>query len=172
MGWQSVVGRAPRRAPRPALSCIDTSTPVTNRSNSSRPLRTLLRGSGGPGLASLPRQRLNQPIVDLGDEDPLYTRNIANGPPDRRRVSLRWLAGSVLTGIFSFGLVGGALQAAIGLDEYLTIRAAVAHTTVLGDSGAVPDKGDLVRPVPENEVTRRVIQISTVTRSEGRELVR
>ena len=32
-------------------------------------------------------------MVDLGDEDPLYTRNISNGPPDRRRVSLRWFAG-------------------------------------------------------------------------------
>ena len=56
-------------------------------------------------------------MIDLGDEDPLYTRNISNGPPDRRRVSLRWFAAAVLTGVFSVLLVGGALQAAIGLDD-------------------------------------------------------
>ena len=63
----------------------------------------LIRARGDGGLAALQGQRLQRPIVDLGDEDPLYTRNISNGPPDRRRVSLRWLAGSVLTGIFSVG---------------------------------------------------------------------
>ena len=129
-------------------------------------------GDGGLDLASLQRHRVHQVAIDLGDEDPLYTRNLSNGPPDRRRVSLRWLAGSVLTGIFSFGLVGGALQAAIGLDEYLTIRPALARTTPLGDPGSLAQKGDRFRPAPESEVTRRVIQISTVTRNEGRDIVR
>lgn len=123
-------------------------------------------------MASQQRQRFNQPAIDLGDEDPLYTRNLSNGPPDRRRVSLRWLAGSVLTGIFSFGLVGGALQAAVGLDDYLTIRPAVARTTVGGESGEMADKGDFDRQVPQNELTRRVIEISTVTKTDGRDIVR
>jgi murein DD-endopeptidase MepM/ murein hydrolase activator NlpD len=125
-------------------------------------------------LASLQRHRGRRPAIDLGDEDPLYTRNIGKGPPDRRRVSLRWLAGSVLTGIFSFGLVGGALQAAIGLADNPIVRPALAHTGALGDSGAaeVARKGDRFRPVPQSEVTRRVIQISTVTRSADRDIVR
>jgi hypothetical protein len=123
-------------------------------------------------LSSLQRRRVHQAALDLGDEDPLYTRNITNGPPDRRRVSLRWLAGSVLTGIFSFGLVGGALQAAVGLDDYLTIRPALARTSAVGDAAARSEKGDRFRPEPVSEVTRRVIQISTVNRSEGRDIVR
>lgn len=123
-------------------------------------------------MSPLQRRRVNQAAIDLGDEDPLYTRNISNGPPDRRRVSLRWLAGSVLTGIFSFGLVGGALQAAVGLDDYLTIRPAVARSTALGDTADRSEKGDRFRPAPVSEVTRRVIQISTVNRSEGRDIVR
>jgi murein DD-endopeptidase MepM/ murein hydrolase activator NlpD len=116
-------------------------------------------------------QRHDRPIVDLGDEEPLYTRNLSNGPPDRRRVSLRWLTGSVLTGIFSAALVGGALQAAVGLDEYVVVRPALAHGA-LGETAIVAVKGDRFRPVPESKVTRRVIQISTVTRSGDRDIVR
>jgi murein DD-endopeptidase MepM/ murein hydrolase activator NlpD len=122
-------------------------------------------------LAALHRQRLDRPIVDLGDEEPLYTRNLTNGPPDRRRVSIRWLAGSILTGLFSAALVGGALQAAIGIDEYLVVRPALAHG-FNGEGAAVAAKGDRFRPVPESKVTRRVIQISTVTRAGDRDIVR
>ena len=120
-------------------------------------------------MAALHGQRLQRPLVDLGDEDPLYTRNIANGPPDRRRVSLRWLAGSVLTGFFSFALVGGALQAAIGVDEYAVVRPALARSYA---GGAIAEKGDRFRPVPETNLSRRVIQISTVTRENDRNIVR
>lgn len=110
--------------------------------------------------------------VDLGDEDPLYIRNLSKGPPDRRRVSIRWLAGSVLTGVFSTMLVGGALQAAVGIDENLVVRPVLATAGPSGGSGAVASKGDRVRPEPESRVTRRVIQISTVTRQNDRDLVR
>jgi murein DD-endopeptidase MepM/ murein hydrolase activator NlpD len=122
-------------------------------------------------LAALRRHRFNTPAVDLGDEDPLYTRNLSKGPPDRRRVSLRWLFGSVLTGVFSVALVGGALQAAVGLDQYVIVRPASANTDP-GSLGAVAEKGDRFRPVPETMVTRRVISISTVKRVEGRDVVR
>jgi hypothetical protein len=122
-------------------------------------------------LPALKRQRLDRPAVDLGDEEPLYTRNLTNAPPDRRRVSVRWLAGSVLTGILSAALIGGALQAAIGVDEYLVVRPALAHGA-FGEGAAVAAKGDRFRPVPETKVTRRVIQISTVTRSGDRDIVR
>ena len=115
--------------------------------------------------------RYDRPIVDLGDDEPLYTRHLTSGPPDRRRVSLRWLAGAVLTGFFSAALVGGALQAAIGLDEYLVVRPALALGN-FSDGTSVAAKGDRFRPVPETEVTRRVIQISTVTRVDDRDIVR
>jgi len=119
-------------------------------------------------LAALQGQRLQRPLVDLGDEEPLYTRNVANGPPDRRRVSYRWFAASILTGIFSVLLVGGALQAAIGLDEYTVVRPALAH----GNDSEVAEKSDRYRPVPESKVTRDVIKISTVTRDQDRNIVR
>ncbi len=126
---------------------------------------------GDGGLAALQAQRLQRPLVDLGDEDPLYTRNISDGPPDRRRVSLRWFAASVLTGVFSVLLVGGALPAAIGLDDFTVVRPALAHGTAFGDA-EVAEKGDRFRPVAETKVSRHVIQISTVTREQDRNIVR
>ena len=123
-------------------------------------------------MAAFQRHRAGAPAVDLGDEDPLYTRNISKGPPDRRRVSYRWFAGSLLTGIFSAGLVGGSLQAAVGLDEELIVRPAMARSLALGDANIPASKGDRFRPAPESETTRQVIQISTVTRTKERDIVR
>jgi murein DD-endopeptidase MepM/ murein hydrolase activator NlpD len=121
-------------------------------------------------VAAFHRHRAGAPTVDLGDEDPLYTRNISKGPPDRRRVSIRWFAGSLLTGIFSACLVGGSLQAAIGLDEELILRPAMARS--LGNMNATARKGDRFRAAPESETTRQVIQVSTVTRNGDRDIVR
>jgi murein DD-endopeptidase MepM/ murein hydrolase activator NlpD len=123
-------------------------------------------------LGAFQRHRIRQPVIDLGDEDPLFTRNIANGAPDRRRISLRWLTGSVLTGLLSAGLVWGALQAAVGFDEHLIVRPALARSTPAGDQATVAAKGDRFRPAPQSEVRRRVIQISTVTRTADRDIVR
>jgi murein DD-endopeptidase MepM/ murein hydrolase activator NlpD len=119
----------------------------------------------------LNKRRRMHPAVDLGDDDPIYTRSLANGPPDRRRISLRWLFGSVLTAIFSAGLVGGALQAAIGVDESFIVRPALARTPD-GGAARVASKGDRFRAVAESEVTRRVIQIPTVVRAGDRDIVR
>ncbi len=116
--------------------------------------------------------RIQFPQIDLGEEDPLYIHNVQAGPPDRRRVSLRWLAGSVLTGICSAALVGGSLQAAIGPQSMTMVRPLAAAD----DGGQLTSnpgsKGDRMRPLPASEVTRRTIQVSTVTRMEDGDLVR
>src|ERR1700736_3571449 len=39
---------------------------------------------------------------------------------DRRRVSLRWLSGTFLTGISGAGLIGAAIYAALGHQTYFT----------------------------------------------------
>ena len=116
-----------------------------------------------------------QPLhIDLGNDEPLYINSIRQGPPDRRRVSLRWLGGSVLTAVFSTVLVGGALEAAIGHGETGIVRPALAiaspgNITASVDGGS---KGNRIRPVPQAETFRRVIQVSTVTRMDDRDLIK
>lgn len=123
-------------------------------------------------MNELPAHRTPLPQIDLGDEDPLYIRNVQSGPPDRRRVSLRWLAGSVLTGLCSAALVGGSLQAAVGPDHMIVMRPTIAED-IPGQLATNPaSKGDRVRPLPPSEITRRTIQVSTITRMADSDLVR
>lgn len=123
-------------------------------------------------MNELPVHRTPLPQVDLGEEDPLYIRNVESGPPDRRRVSLRWLAGSVLTGLCSAALVGGSLQAAVGPDNLIVVRPTIAADSPGQLASNPATKGDRVRPLPPSEITRRTIQVSTVTRMADGDLVR
>jgi murein DD-endopeptidase MepM/ murein hydrolase activator NlpD len=121
------------------------------------------------------RTHHRQPLhIELGNEEPLYIKSIRQGPPDRRRVSLRWLGGSVLTAVFSIILVGGALEAAIGHGETGIVRPALAVALPgnLTASAYGRSKGDRIRPVPQSETFRRVIQVSTVTRMDDRDLIK
>ena len=122
--------------------------------------------------AHAPRPQLLH--IDLGNDEPLYIKSIRQGPPDRRRVSLRWLGGSVLTAVFSTVLVGGALEAAIGHGESGIVRPALAVASPGNITASVDgeSKGDRIRPVPQAETFRRVIQVSTVTRMDDRDLIK
>jgi len=123
-------------------------------------------------VSELTVHRTPLPQIDLGEEDPLYIRNVQSGPPDRRRVSLRWLAGSILTGLCSAGLVGGSLQAAIGPDNMMVVRPTIAQDNPGQLASNPATKGDRVRPLPPSEITRRTIQVSTITRIADGDLVR
>lgn len=111
--------------------------------------------------------------VELGDEPPLVTADNRSGPPDRRRVSLRWLAGTVLATLASTGLMGGALYVAFdGQDSAARPVADVAGTA----SDDVPDdmieKGDLIAAGRAEAPTRQVLRVSTITRDGERDLIR
>lgn len=50
------------------------------------------------------------PVVQLGEEPPLDASGMNSPAIDRRAVSLRWLAASVLTGLSGAALIGGAIH--------------------------------------------------------------
>ncbi|MDQ0325950.1 murein DD-endopeptidase MepM/ murein hydrolase activator NlpD [Rhodopseudomonas julia] len=130
-----------------------------------------MRGKEIDGVHPFLKQR-PVPSVDLGDDEPLYHLSLKRRP-DRRRLSLRWLGGSVVTAIFSVILVGGALQAAIGLKPEGIIRPALAAIDpgrLIG--GTVGRKSDRIRVEPDGEELKRVIQVSTVTRVDDREHIK
>jgi len=109
------------------------------------------------------------PVMDLGDEPPLVTDSDRNGPPDRRRVSLRWMSGTVLTAVTSVFLMGGALFAALeGRVKLAHPPSAQAAGDPLRDSlptvtGRVR-KGDRIKIAAEAVAKKETIQVSTVTR--------
>ena len=54
----------------------------------------------------------NRVQLSLGNDQPLISGN-GRRAPDKRRVSMRWMSGSILTGVSSLLLMGGALYAAL-----------------------------------------------------------
>ena len=101
----------------------------------------------------------------LGELSPLRAQR--NGRiPYRRQVSKRWLAGSILVGMTSVFLMGGALFAALDGREQLTVPAqAYEKSETEAFSSGLALKGNHPGLVTETGPTKtKVMMVSTVTR--------
>lgn len=114
-----------------------------------------------------PARTLMEPDVLLGNE-PALTSGNGRRAPDRRRVSMRWMSGSILTGVTSTLLMGGALYAAVDGRQQMSLPASILQefdTELTSSRGKQAVLGD--RPVaivalqPRNE---KILQVPTVTR--------
>ncbi len=119
------------------------------------------------------------PQVDLGDEAPFVFSENGGGRPDRASVSLRWLTGTILTGLTSIALMGGALVAA--LEGRYVVLTPAAETLQISQNDAPPrpssggaHKGDRLAPVaePEESGAKQVFRVSTVVRQGDRDIVK
>lgn len=122
-----------------------------------------------------------QEAIDLGDEQPLHVDG-GIGRFDRRAVSLRWMAGTILTACTSTFLMGGALY--VALDGRHTLAAIPAELSSAPDRTAerqeapivvgtgVLAKADRLPRAGERVGTRQVLNLSTMTRIGDRDLVR
>lgn len=114
-------------------------------------------------------------IAELGNEPPLSADAGRKGPPDRREVSLRWLAGTFLTGLTSSVLMGMALFAALDGREKIATPPEVADTTGEAGAGSGQDAkaARLVAPkIIARARDKRRMEVSTVSREGDREIVR
>ncbi|MBB3931929.1 murein DD-endopeptidase MepM/ murein hydrolase activator NlpD [Kaistia hirudinis] len=110
--------------------------------------------------------------VDLGTE-PALTVGTPDGLPQRRSVSVRWLAGTVLTGLTSTVLMGGALMAALDGRHQLAVPPEIGRAIRSAiDSLGTGQKGDRIRPTQEPVSDRQVLQVSTVSRQGDRDLIK
>jgi murein DD-endopeptidase MepM/ murein hydrolase activator NlpD len=115
--------------------------------------------------------------VDLGDDPPLVTSDNRKGPPDRRRVSLRWLAGTVLAALASTFLMGGALyvafdgreRIALPIDRINPVTSAAASTP---SASEILVKGDLQTAPVGPATTRQILKVSTITREGDADLIK
>ncbi|GAB2186994.1 M23 family metallopeptidase [Roseibium sp. LAB1] len=110
--------------------------------------------------------------IELGDEPPLRGYEGRSGMSDRRQVSLRWFAGTVLTGVTSLVLMGGALMAA--LDGQYSVEAAPSSDAFMNgfslSSGGT--KGDRVLRTAAEYSSKHVIDVNVVTREGDRDHIR
>ncbi|WP_181704472.1 M23 family metallopeptidase [Chthonobacter rhizosphaerae] len=113
--------------------------------------------------------------IDLGDEPALVTADNRSGPPDRRRVSLRWLTGTVLAAMASTSLMGGALFVAMDGRQTFAVPVGAAMAAVPQGAEQPTDlmpKGDRLIADAGPAPTRQVLRVSTISRDGDRDLIR
>lgn len=116
-------------------------------------------------------------IIDLGHEPPLSVDGSEAAVIDRRRVSVQWFSGTILTGLCGAALIGGAVFAS--LDGEMTfakvperVEGALRGAFGANDKGAVARKSDRLPPPSESAAARQVIRVSTAVRAGGRDVMK
>jgi murein DD-endopeptidase MepM/ murein hydrolase activator NlpD len=116
---------------------------------------------------------------DLGNEPPLSVDGESGGVIDRRRVSVQWFSGTILTGLCGAALMGGAVFAALdGETNFATVpeRVELALRGAVGGSSdrlSVSRKADRLPPLAETNSLRRTIPVTQTSRgANNREIVR
>jgi murein DD-endopeptidase MepM/ murein hydrolase activator NlpD len=108
----------------------------------------------------------------LGDLQPL--KAFGKRMPDKRKVSLRWLSGAVLTGLTSAFLMGGALLAAMDGRQQFTLPAQAYENA----SDTERDTSDVTkgrRPglsLKVDSSNSNIMMVSTISREGARDIVK
>jgi murein DD-endopeptidase MepM/ murein hydrolase activator NlpD len=115
--------------------------------------------------------------IELGNEPPLSVDGGTSGFVDRRRVSVQWFAGTILTALCGAALMGGAVFTSLdGETNFASLpeRVEVALRGALGVGGDKlgARKSDRLPTAEEPTFARQVIRVSTITRSGNHEVVR
>src|ERR1700726_4608241 len=116
-------------------------------------------------------------VIDLGHEPPLSVDGSEAAVIDRRRVSVQWFSGTILTGLCGAALIGGAVFAS--LDGEMTfakvperVEGALRGAFGANDKTASLRKSDRLPPPGESTAARNVVRVSTVTRVGNRDVMR
>ncbi|HEY0328222.1 MAG TPA: M23 family metallopeptidase [Rhodopseudomonas sp.] len=116
-------------------------------------------------------------IIDLGHEPPLSVDGSEAAVIDRRRVSVQWFSGTILTGLCGAALIGGAVFAS--LDGEMTfakvperVEGALRGAFGANDRSASLHKSDRLPPPSDSAAARHVVRVSTVTRIGNRDVMR
>jgi murein DD-endopeptidase MepM/ murein hydrolase activator NlpD len=93
---------------------------------------------------------------------------------ERSRVSVRWLSGTILTGLCGAALMGGAVFAALdGEAHFATNAERVEFGLKVGlGNRATARKSDRLPPISDSNAARQVIRITTMTKVGEREVPR
>ena len=116
-------------------------------------------------------------IIDLGHEPPLSVDGSEAAVIDRRRVSVQWFSGTILTGLCGAALIGGAVFAS--LDGEMTfakvperVEGALRGAFGANERAVSLHKSDRLPPPSESTAARNVMRVSTVTRVGNRDVMR
>ncbi|HEX4793044.1 MAG TPA: M23 family metallopeptidase, partial [Humisphaera sp.] len=116
-------------------------------------------------------------MIDLGHEPPLSVDGTEAAVIDRRRVSVQWFSGTILTGLCGAALIGGAVFAS--LDGEMTfakvperVEGALRGAFGANDRAVSLHKSDRLPPPGESSASRNIVRVSTVARVGNRDVMR
>jgi murein DD-endopeptidase MepM/ murein hydrolase activator NlpD len=129
------------------------------------------------GVRDVSHRRIDAGVIDLGNEPPLSVDG-SGGLIDRRRLSIQWFSGTILTGLCGAALMGGAVFTSLDGETNFAMAPERVETalrgalTSLGDRLSVFRKTDRLPAFSEPSVARQILRIPTTTRVSNREMVR
>src|ERR1700689_1539011 len=123
-------------------------------------------------------RRFDAEAIELGNEPPLLVDGGTGGLIDRRRLSVQWFSGTILTGLCGAALMGGAVFASLdGETNFATAPERVEMAlrgAIAGVGGRLSGlhKTDRLAAVSEPSVARQILRVPISTHVRERELVR
>ena len=111
--------------------------------------------------------------IDLGNEPPLSVDGEIGIGVDRRRVSVQWFSGTILTGLCGAALMGGAVFASLdGETNFAATGERFEQAVKNVIDKAVSRKSNRLPPVGEANAARQQFPISNMIKVGNREVVR
>ena len=123
-------------------------------------------------------RRLDAEAIHLGNEPPLSVDGGTGSLVDRRRLSVQWFSGTILTGLCGAALMGGAVFASLDDETNFAAAPERVETALRGAISSIGDrlsgmrKTDRLPALSEPSVARQVLRVPTKTHAGDRELVR
>jgi murein DD-endopeptidase MepM/ murein hydrolase activator NlpD len=115
--------------------------------------------------------------IELGNEPPLSVDGGTGTLVDRRRVSLQWFSGTILTGLCGAALMGGAVFASLDGETNFAAAPERVEVALHGALAGIGDrltarKTDRLPALSEASVARQTLRVPSSTRVREREVVR
>ena len=116
-------------------------------------------------------------MIDLGNEPPLSVDGSEATVIDRRRVSVQWFSGTILTGLCGAALIGGAVFGSLDGETTFAKLPERLEGALRGAFGATErsssiHKSDRLPPPSDNNGSRQVIRVSQAMRVGNRDVMR
>jgi murein DD-endopeptidase MepM/ murein hydrolase activator NlpD len=121
-------------------------------------------------------RRFYAEAIDLGHEPPLSVDG-AGSLVDRRRLSVQWLSGTILTGLCGAALMGGAVFASLDGQTNFASAPEQVESALRGAISGIGEriglrKTDRLPALSEPSVARQILRVPTSSHVRDRELVR
>ena len=122
-------------------------------------------------------RRFEAEAISLGNDPPLSADGGTGGPIDRRRLSIQWFSGTILTGLCGAALMSGAVFTSLDGETNFALapeRVEMALRGAVAGIGALSGihKTNRLPAVTEPSVARQIMRVPIITRAHDRELIR